>query len=1150
MGSEMCIRDRYQFRRWTALSTLPISASLDLSYGPNENSMRLIDRVPHTRNHAVCRSLIWADPEPATVAYAQVTMGPAQQRWVQLTFQGSAQARPATWDTFVLSDTVNFSIVGNPIRVSDRQYNVRVQTGNFTGDPKSVAVSVRGTVERRREIADRELRITENDTQDAFGPRTLLMPSWFPGDYDGIFTYTRPWLRHLSQPPQYLTATYPEWQDTQGRFEALRDHVQPGNAVNATVIVNDTELEVPVLVLAIEIRGGYQRVPTRTVFGIRRTIEPTQPLDVRIVDVQANSATALVGVANPSDQTIYGRFQRLTRGRLEFIPFTPRAVTAAAGEVYEFDMLTLAAEATRTCEFSLNADFSDSVTATFTTLAPPELTLAAVTVNGADISGWDFRTVTEFDYNLSFESATGTFLVTALPLSPPPTVTVEPASRTGITDGTTVTVTITATDGRRSRVYTLRIHVRTTPATPVSPPTGTPSLTLAAGNGRIDGSWTTVSDATSYEVQVTDSRSGNVVATATVTALQHIVAGLTNGVLYRVRVRGRNDDGIGPWSGIHSAVPTDVRAPTGRPTLTLSAEDGSIDASWGAVASATDYEVQHSRTTDAAGSSTTTTATSLTIGQLVNGVRYYVRVRATNSAGAGPWSFVRSVTPESGTPPAPAAPRLSPGDGEILATHTAVTGATGYVFQLAANSSFTGTATEINVTPTQTGARFTNLVNGQTYWARVAAVNAVGQSPWSTAVSGTPQSSVTRPTAAPTLSLSPGDGQIRARWTSVADATEYEVQHSTGFQASGNSQTTSQLFHDITGLDNGTRYWVRVRARNSAGNGPWSTVQSTRPTGAVVVAPTAAPTLTLDPGDGWIVASWSSVFGATAYETQHSTSADASGFSTVRVTRSRTITGLINNRRYYVRVRGRNSAGVGPWSAIRSATPSTASSVADFPTAAVPRGVSSQSNTSLWVATGSTSQDARLTRYNPSTGAVVNTFAAVGSGPPRGCTYVNTYVHVVDSNDNLRVYNVSGARFTSREFDISAVTNPAGITSDGSRFYIADAALDKVFVYTIAGSRRSAEDFDLPSTFRSPVGITYGGGYLWIIDNGSDRVFRYSTSGAHLSGADFDLAADNRSASGIGYGSIAGLLGPYFFVSDSVDGKIYVYDSLGNYVGG
>ena len=107
-GGGWILEDRfgeYQFRRWTALSTLPISASLDLSYGPNENSMRLIDRVPHTRNHAVCRSLIWADPEPATVAYDQVTMGPAQQRWVQLTFQGSAQARPATWDTFVLSDT-------------------------------------------------------------------------------------------------------------------------------------------------------------------------------------------------------------------------------------------------------------------------------------------------------------------------------------------------------------------------------------------------------------------------------------------------------------------------------------------------------------------------------------------------------------------------------------------------------------------------------------------------------------------------------------------------------------------------------------------------------------------------------------------------------------------------------------------------------------------------------------------------------------------------------------------------------------------------------------------------------------------------------------------------------------------------------------
>ena len=72
----------------------------------------------------------------------------------------------------------------------------------------------------------------------------------------------------------------------------------------------------------------------------------------------------------------------------------------------------------------------------------------------------------------------------------------------------------------------------------------------------IDFSWTGVSLATGYEVQVGVAEDGGEIgyASHTTTALSHRVENLAEGTRYYYRVRITNADGVGPWSAVASTV--------------------------------------------------------------------------------------------------------------------------------------------------------------------------------------------------------------------------------------------------------------------------------------------------------------------------------------------------------------------------------------------------------------------------------------------------------------------------------------------------------------------------------------------------------------------------------------------------------------------
>jgi endo-alpha-1,4-polygalactosaminidase (GH114 family) len=195
------------------------------------------------------------------------------------------------------------------------------------------------------------------------------------------------------------------------------------------------------------------------------------------------------------------------------------------------------------------------------------------------------------------------------------------------------------------------------------------------------------------------------------------------------------------------------------------------------------------------------------------------------------------------------------------------------------------------------------------------------------------------------LSATPGSRTVKVSWLAPVDGgaaiSDYLVQ----YRRKGYS--TWKVFRDgvsadththVSGLLNGVVYQFRVAAKNTVGTGPWSKVAERRagvPTETLSVVPTA--------GSRQVQLSWQkpvSTSGAsiTDYVIQYRRLGNttwatfADGWSTSRHTH---VTRLTNGVTYQFRVAARNARGVGAWSKVVRAQPSSTSSSVTVPVGGV-----------------------------------------------------------------------------------------------------------------------------------------------------------------------------------------------------------------------
>ena len=379
---------------------------------------------------------------------------------------------------------------------------------------------------------------------------------------------------------------------------------------------------------------------------------------------------------------------------------------------------------------------------------------------------------------------------------------------------------------------------------------------------------------------------------------------------------------------VGNSVPVPV-APQG---LQATAGDSQIALSWSASSGASSYTVYWNTsgsvsTSDAsidAGSNTQISHTALT-----NGTTYYYRVAASNATGEGALSTEVSATPVAAVsiPAAPQSVQASAGDAEVTLSWSASTGASSYMVYWNTSGSVSTSDASINA-GSSTQISHTSLTNGATYYYRVTATNIAGVSALSTEVSATPDAVVSVPVAPQGVQATAGDTQLTLSWNAVSGADSYTVYWNTSgsvstSDASIDAGTNTQM--PQAGLTNGTTYYYRVTATNTAGEGALSSEVSATPTAPATEVPGVPTGLQAIAGDAQVALSWDAVTGATSYTLYWATSG-ASGESGSYDTGSNiqyTDTGLTNGTAYYYRVTASNAAGEGTTTTTVSAVPLT-----------------------------------------------------------------------------------------------------------------------------------------------------------------------------------------------------------------------------------
>ena len=324
-------------------------------------------------------------------------------------------------------------------------------------------------------------------------------------------------------------------------------------------------------------------------------------------------------------------------------------------------------------------------------------------------------------------SAITSYTVTSSTGGKTATGTTSPITVTGLTNGTSYTFTVTATNSAGTSTASAATNSVTPTTAPTAP--GAPTIgTVTAGNAQATVSFTAPAsngNSTITGYTVTSSPDGK---TGSGTASPITVTGLTNGTAYTFTVTATNAIGTGAASNASITV-TPATAP-GAPTIgTATAGNAQVTVSFTAPASTGGSAITGYTVTSSTGGKTGSgTASPITVTGLTNGTAYTFTVTATNAAGTGVASSAsNSVTPQATVPGAPTNVTAVPGNTQATVSFTAPDNGGSAITGYTVSWNPAG-GVDSNAGSTATSHIITGLTNGTAYTFTVVASNAKGNS--------------------------------------------------------------------------------------------------------------------------------------------------------------------------------------------------------------------------------------------------------------------------------------------------------------------------------------------------------------------------------------------------------------------------------------
>ncbi|MXW34358.1 MAG: hypothetical protein F4Z60_01660, partial [Chloroflexi bacterium] len=402
---------------------------------------------------------------------------------------------------------------------------------------------------------------------------------------------------------------------------------------------------------------------------------------------------------------------------------------------------------------------------------------------------------------------------------------------------------------------------------------------------------------------------------------------------YELARTGRGLEALKRFRLIGTGNAARVQIPSAPPAPIITAIDRtSVRVTWSEPAGGqiTSYDLRHRRQ----GETTWTTVSGLTVRTrdltgLVAGTTYEAQVRATNSAGTGPWSATGTgVTAAPVARVAPSVPRnvvITAGDGEFTVNFDAPSTGNVTRYRLRYRPA---TSTSAHTTGTHAGSPITisGVTNGTEYSVDLRAEDATpGEdllvSDW-VAVTVTPFRPAVAPGVPRNVAVVAGDRQLLLRWDAPNTGdpqTSYRIEWAEGVSPVGNHEAAAgDLNYIITNLTNGTEYTIRIRAQNATGNSAYVTVRGT----PALAAPGVPTSLAASGTDGSLTVTWGAPASGGAvrdYRVEWAAGATVLGNHTLSA-RSYTLTNLTDGTEYTIRVRAQNATGNSAYVTVR-ATP-------------------------------------------------------------------------------------------------------------------------------------------------------------------------------------------------------------------------------------